>query len=37
MSELGAGGGKEPPQILPVDGAARTPQSTGPEARLPEA
>jgi DNA recombination protein RmuC len=27
MSELGAGGANEPPQILPVDGAARDPQA----------
>jgi DNA recombination protein RmuC len=39
MSELGAGGGQEPPQILPVDGAARNPQSLAPrpEIQLPEA
>jgi len=39
MSELGAGGGQEPPQILPVDGAARNPQSLAPrpDVQLPEA
>ena len=39
MSELGAGGSQEPPQILPVDGAARHPQAIAPraEVRLPEA
>jgi DNA recombination protein RmuC len=39
MSELGSGGGQEPPQILPVDGAARNPQALAarPDVRLPEA
>jgi DNA recombination protein RmuC len=39
MSELGAGGSQEPPQILPVDGAVRDPHPlvSRPEARLPEA
>jgi DNA recombination protein RmuC len=39
MSELGAGGGQEPPHILPVDGAARNPQSLTPrpDVQLPEA
>ena len=39
MSELGAGGSQEPPQILPIDGAARDPQAIAPrpEVRLPEA
>jgi len=39
MSELGAGGSHEPPQILPIDGSVRTPQPivTRPEIRLPEA
>jgi len=39
MSELGAGGGQDPPQIPPVDGAVREPQGIGrrPETRLPEA
>ena len=39
MSELGAGGSQEPPQLLPVDGAARNPQSLTPrpDVQLPEA
>jgi DNA recombination protein RmuC len=37
MTELGAGSGQEAPQILPVDGAARSPQVLASEVRLPEA
>ena len=39
MSELGAGGSQEAPQILPVDSAVRDPHPlvARPEVRLPEA